>query len=80
MQFFLIGDAKAAEDLFSEVVALARDPNNAPLTRHQRHMYIRALQHVGMLRHDRAMVDEAIGLFHELVQEDIWTRIGQASI
>lgn len=80
VQFFLVGDTRAADELFSEVVTLAREPRNLPLTKYQKHLYVRALQHLGMLRLDQTMLEEAIALFNEMLAGGGWTEIGQASI
>ncbi|MGR9265603.1 SEC-C domain-containing protein [Rhizobium leguminosarum] len=80
VQYFLVGDTGAADELFFEVVTLGRDPENLPLTKYQNHMYVRALQHLGMLRQDRGMLEEAIALFNDVLIDGSWTEIGQASI
>ncbi|MBY2937940.1 SEC-C domain-containing protein [Rhizobium leguminosarum] len=80
VQYFLIGDARAAEELFSEVVELGRKPENLPLTKYQRHMYVRAFQHLGMLRHDSKILEESISTFNEIMMDGSWTPIGQAAI
>jgi tetratricopeptide (TPR) repeat protein len=80
IQYFLIGDLAAAEGLMAEVVRLGRDPENQPLSRYQNHMFVHGVQHLGMLRHDRSLLGESIGILSGMLLDDEWTLLGRASI
>lgn len=80
IQYFLIGDLAAAERLMAEVVQLGRDPGNQPLSRYQNHMFVHGVQHLGMLRHDRSLLEESLDILNGMLLDDDWTSLGRASI
>lgn len=80
IQYFLIGDKEAAARLFAEVVKMGRDPEYQPLGRRQKDMFASSLQNLGGLKDDRALLEQSIGLFHELLLEGDWTKQGEASL
>lgn len=81
VQYFMIGDAKTAEHILTEVIGLVRQTETEePLEGYEKHIFARLLQLLGTMKRDKQLLKESASLFHALLLEDRWTQPGRAAI
>lgn len=81
VQYYLIGDRKAAEKLLLDVVELVRQTEEAdPLEGYERHQFGALLQLLGCLNRDVDVLNESVSQFQALLAEDNWTERGRAAL
>jgi len=80
IQYLMIGDNDRVREELASAISEFRRSRDEPTTGYQAYRLALSLGLLGVIRHDAALLEEALGLYQQILVSDGWTQEGQAEI
>ncbi len=80
IQYLMIEDKDRVEEELASAISEFRGSRDEPTTGYQAYRLASSLDLLGVIRHDAALLEEALRLYQQLLDTDGWTQEGKAEI